>query len=111
MITLADINDANTRIASYVRRTATVRNDTLSRRLNTNVYLRLELFQKTGSFKLRGAFNQMLHLDKEQRQRGVVAVSGGNYAQGVAYAGQVLGIRTYILMPTYTPRNYLEATL
>jgi len=110
MITLTDINDAAARIAPYVRRTATVRNDTLSRRLNTNVYLKLELFQKTGSFKLRGAFNQMLRLNKQQRQHGVVAVSGGNYAQGVAYAGQVLGIRTCILMPTYTPRNYLEAT-
>ena len=110
MITLAQINDANARIAPHIRRTATVRNDTLSRRLNANVYLKLELFQKTGSFKCRGAFNQMLHLDDEQRRQGVVAVSGGNFAQGVAYAGQTLGVRTRVLMPAHTPHNYVEAT-
>ena len=110
MITLADVTEANTRIARYVRRTATIRNHTLSQRLGTNLYLKLEPFQKTGSFKVRGAFNQMLHLNNDQRQRGAVAVSGGNFAQGVAYAGQVLGVRTHILMPTHTPRNYLEAT-
>jgi threonine dehydratase len=87
-----------------------VRNHTLSQRLGTNVYLKLELFQKTGSFKPRAAFNKMLLLDEKQRQRGAVAVSGGNFAQGVAYAGQVLGLQTTIFIPSYTPQNYLAAT-
>ncbi len=110
MIELGDIQEARQRIAPYVRRTPLERNTTLSQRLGTNVYLKMELFQKTGSFKPRGAFNQMLQLNPEQRRKGVVAVSGGNFAQGVAYAGKVLGIQTLICMPEYTPQNYLDAT-
>ena len=71
------------------------RNQTLSQQLGTNVYLKYELFQKTGSFKPRGAFNQVLQLSQAQKDKGVVAVSGGNFAQAVAYAGQVLGIHTH----------------
>jgi len=110
MITLNDVRSAGQTIAPYVKRTPTERNHTLSERLRTNVYLKLELFQKTGSFKPRGAFNKMLHLRDEEKERGVVAVSGGNFAQGVAYAGKVLGVRTHIVMPQYTPHNYVAAT-
>jgi threonine dehydratase len=110
MINLNDIQQAQARIAPYLRRTETVRNQTLSQRLGTNVYLKLELFQKTGSFKPRAAFNKMLLLDEGQRKRGAVAVSGGNFAQGVAYAGRTLGLETTIFMPSYTPQNYLDAT-
>jgi threonine dehydratase len=93
-----------------VKRTTLEKNTTLSRELGTHVYLKLELFQKTGSFKPRGAFNQILQLSQEQRERGVVGVSGGNFAQGMAYAGRVLGSPTLVCMPETTPRNYLEAT-
>lgn len=110
MITLQDIHDAKARILPYVKRTPTVKNRTLSEHLGTNVYLKLELFQTTGSFKPRGAFNRMLQLTPEERKNGVVAVSGGNFAQAVAYAGSVLGIKTLIFMPDYTPKNYLDAT-
>ena len=110
MITLQDVQEARRRIEPYVRRTPLERNSSLSQRLGTNVYLKLEIFQKTGSFKPRGAFNQVLQLTQGQRDKGVVAVSGGNFAQGVAYAGQVLGVHTLICMPGYTPRNYIEAT-
>ena len=110
MITLEDVHAASRRVQPYIRRTPTERNETLSRSLGTNVYLKYELFQKTGSFKPRGAFNQMLQLSPAQREKGIVAVSGGNFAQGVAYAGQVLGVRTLICMPAYTPQNYLDAT-
>jgi threonine dehydratase len=110
MITLGDVKNAHSRIAPYVRRTTVVKSHTLSNKFGANLYLKLELFQKTGSFKPRGAFNKMLlHLD-EARERGIVAVSGGNFAQGVAYTGHVLGIRTRIIMPQYTPANYIEAT-
>src|SRR5262249_11423044 len=84
---------------------------TLSQRFGTNIYLKMELFQKTGAFKIRGAFNKMLSLTGEQSRPGVVAVSGGNHAQAVAYAARTLGLRALILMPEITPRNYVEATL
>jgi threonine dehydratase len=110
MIGLETIRTARERITPYVHRTPIQRNRTLSERLGTNVYLKLELFQKTGSFKPRGAFNKMLsHLDKV-RKTGVVAMSGGNFAQGVAYAGSTLGVRTRIVMPPHTSHNYLDAT-
>ena len=110
MFSFQDIQDARSRTDPYIRRTPLGRNRTLSQELGTNVYLKYELFQKTGSFKPRGAFNQVLQLTQAQKDRGVVAVSGGNFAQGVAYAGQVLGVRTLIIMPEYTPKNYIDAT-
>jgi threonine dehydratase len=110
MFSLQDVQDARERVAPFIRRTPIERNQSLSQELSANVYLKYELFQKTGSFKPRGAFNQVLQLSQAQRDQGVVAVSGGNFAQGAAYAGQVLGVRTLICMPTYTPKNYIEAT-
>src|SRR6267154_3317375 len=70
----------------------------------------MELFQKTGSFKVRGAFNKLLSLSSEERKRGVVAVSGGNHAQAVAYASRILAVDAVVLMPASTPPNYIEAT-
>lgn len=110
MFTLEDVRAARRLIEPYVKRTPLERNNTLSERLGTNVYLKMELFQKTGSFKPRGSFNQILHLSPEQREKGVVAISGGNFAQGVAYAGRELGIQTLIVMGESTPQNYLDAT-
>jgi threonine dehydratase len=109
MVTIQDIETARDRIARYVKRTPLERSETLSRRLDTNVYIKYELFQKTGSFKPRGAFNKMLSLTAEERAKGVVAVSGGNHAQGVAYAATALGVTSLILMPSNTPQNYLDA--
>jgi threonine dehydratase len=74
----------------------------------TNVFVKYELFQKTGSFKVRGAFNKLLSLSAEERKRGVVAISGGNHAQAVAYASNVLDVDAVVLMPQTTPQNYLE---
>ncbi len=110
MIQLVDVQIARIRISSFVMRTPTILSRTLSERLGTNAYLKLELFQKTGSFKPRGAFNRMLQLTDEEKEQGIVAFSGGNFAQGVAYAGRALGIRSHILMPEHTPKNYVEAT-
>ena len=94
MIGLSDINSAVERIRPFVVRTL----------IGTDIYL------KTGSFKTRGAFNQILQLDRNEEKRGVVGVSGGNFAQAVAYAGAQLGIETVICMPEYTPPNYIKAT-
>lgn len=107
---IAAIEQARARIAPYVKRTALEYSRTLSEILGTNVFVKLELFQKTGAFKVRGAFNKLLSLSDEEKARGVVAVSGGNHAQAVAYASSVLGIDAVLLMPESTPRNYVEAT-
>jgi len=104
------IREAAERIRPYVKRTPLEYSRSLSERLGTNVYVKFELFQQTGSFKPRGAFNKMLKLTDEQRAKGVVAVSGGNHAQAVAYAATKLGIDAVVCMPENTPRNYLDAT-
>jgi threonine dehydratase len=109
-ITLSDIQTARQRIAPCIRRTPLTPSATLSERLKTNVYVKLEVFQKTGSFKVRGAFNKALSLRPEERGRGLVAVSGGNHAQAVAYVARALGLKSLILMPEGTPKNYVDAT-
>jgi len=110
LITLSDIQVARQRIAPCIRRTPLTPSATLSERLKTNVYVKLEVFQKTGSFKVRGAFNKALSLRPEERGRGIVAVSGGNHAQAVAYVARALGLKSLILMPEGTPKNYVDAT-
>src|SRR3954470_6640728 len=104
------IAQARHRIRGLVSRTPLVPSATLSRRLGARVSLKLECLQKTGSFKPRGAFNKLLSLSEAERRRGVVAVSGGNHAQGLAYAAQQLGVSAVICMPQGTPANYLDAT-
>ena len=110
MITLNDVKAAAEKVSSYVRRTPLWKSETLSKRLGTNVYLKMELFQKTGSFKPRGAFNQMLAREKDVLDKGAVAISGGNFAQGVAYASRVLGVDIIVCMAEDTPKNYVDAT-
>jgi threonine dehydratase len=110
ILTLTHIQEARHRIAPCVRRTPLTASAVLSERLKTNVYVKLELFQKTGSFKVRGAFNKALGLNAEERGQGLVAVSGGNHAQAVAYAARTLGLKSVILMPESTPANYVDAT-
>lgn len=104
------IEQARERIKPFIKRTTLEYSQTLSQQLGTNVFVKLELFQKTGSFKVRGAFNKLLTLTDEERKRGVVAVSGGNHAQAVAYASSILEVDAVILMPESTPRNHVEAT-
>ena len=107
---IADIKAAQKRIEPYVKRTPLAFSKSLSERLGTNAFVKYELFQKTGAFKPRGAFNKLLQLTEDERGRGVVAVSGGNHAQAVAYASSVLGVDAVIAMPENTPQNYLDAT-
>jgi threonine dehydratase len=110
MLTLDDVRAARHRLGDRLPRTPLVPSATLSRLLGCRVSLKLELFQKTGSFKPRGALNKLLALTPDERARGVVAASGGNHAQGVAYAASVLGVPATLCMPETTPANYLEAT-
>jgi threonine dehydratase len=107
---LQDIRTAHDRIRPHTKHTALEHSAALSQRLGTSVFVKYELFQKTGSFKARGAFNKLLMLGAGERSNGVVAVSGGNHAQAVAYASRTLGIDAVIVMPETTPRNYVEAT-
>src|SRR5450631_1891043 len=110
-ITLQDIRAAQQRIAPFVKHTPLVHSQNLSDRFESNFYLKLELFQKTGAFKVRGAFNKILDVMRTSKaeSRGVLAVSGGNHGQAVAYAARTLGLKSLLLMPEYTPKNYLEA--
>src|SRR5436190_6695624 len=110
MLQQTSIDQARKRIEPYIKRTPLEKSTALSDRVGTNVYVKYELFQKTGSFKVRGAFNKLLSLSEEERGRGVVAISGGNHAQAVAYASSVLKVNAVVLMPESTPQNYVEAT-
>ncbi len=105
-----DIRHAQERTRDYVKRTPLEYSETLSKRLGTRVFVKYELFQKTGAFKARGAFNKLLSMSQHERDKGVVAVSGGNHAQAVAYASSVLGVNAVILMPQNTPATYVDAT-
>ena len=108
-----DINDikaAQERIRPYVKRTPLEYSESLSKHLGVSTYVKYELFQKTGAFKARGGFNKLLCMTDDERANGVVAVSGGNHAQAVAYASSVLGVNAVILMPQTTPKVYVEAT-
>lgn len=110
MIDLVAMKAARERVTPHIHRTPAVSSNTLSERFGTNVYLKLELFQKTGSFKPRGSFNQLLSLTDAERERGVVGVSGGNFAQGMAYAAGVLGVACTITMPEGAPASSIAAT-
>jgi threonine dehydratase len=110
MLQLSQIKAAQQAIKDYVHRTPLIRSQTLSDRWGANIFLKLECLQKTGSFKPRGAFYKLLSLTPEERSRGVVGVSGGNHAQGLAYAAKILGVPSVICMPESTPENYLTAT-
>ena len=108
-IALSDIQLARQRVTPCVRRTPQVISATLSEALKTNVYCKLEIFQKTGSFKVRGVFNKILSIPTEVRRMGVVAVSGGNHGLAVAYAARALDLKALILMPEGTPTTFIEA--
>ncbi len=110
VISLADIQNAAARISSYIKRTPALSDSYLSDRFGSNIYLKYELLQRTGAFKVRGAFSKMLMLTEDEKSLGVVAVSAGNHAQAVAFAARTLGIRALILMPEGTPEYYLANT-
>lgn len=106
----ADIEAAAARLQPLIRRTPLERQATLSQLTGEEVYVKLENFQKTGSFKIRGAFNKILRLNEAERRRGVIAASAGNHAQGVAYAAQRAGLRALIVMPRGAAVSKVAAT-
>ncbi len=97
-------------IAPHVRRTPMMHSVQLSERLGIDLHLKLELFQKTGSFKVRGALYRMSQLTPDERKRGVVTMSAGNHAQGVAFAARQMGSHATIVMPATAVKSKVEAT-
>lgn len=110
MITLADVKKAQENLKGVARRTPLFVSSTFSKQTGYEVYLKCENKQKTGSFKLRGAYNKVASLTDEERARGVVASSAGNHAQGVAYAATAFGIKSTICMPVTAPLAKVQAT-
>src|SRR6185436_17389411 len=102
-VNLADIQAAAQAIAGAVEITPARHSRTLSAIAGTELFLKFENLQFTASFKERGALNRLLCLTKEERKRGVIAMSAGNHAQGVAYHAGRLGIPSTIVMPEGTP--------
>ena len=103
MLTLDDIQAAAVRLQGQILRTPCLESRTLSQITGAQVFLKFENLQFTSSFKERGACNKLVQLSKEEQSRGVVAMSAGNHAQGVAYHAQRLGMRAVIVMPCFTP--------
>ncbi|OYX62135.1 MAG: threonine ammonia-lyase [Novosphingobium sp. 32-60-15] len=103
LLTLADVRAAAQRIAGQVVRTPTLYSKTLSAITGANIWLKFENLQFTAAYKERGALNALLQLTKEQRDRGVIAASAGNHAQGLSYHGTRLGMPVTIVMPKTTP--------
>jgi threonine dehydratase len=107
---LAAVRGAAERIAGAVLRTPTTAAPALGAALGLDVALKLEILQRTGSFKERGALNKLLDLSRAQAKTGVIAASAGNHAQGLAYHAQRLGVPTTIVMPEATPFVKVERT-
>jgi threonine dehydratase len=109
-VTLEHIRAAARRIAGAVERTPCLQSRTLSRLTGAEVWLKFENLQFTAAFKERGALNKLLELGEAGRKRGVIAMSAGNHAQGVAYHAARLGARAVIVMPRGTPNTKLRST-
>ena len=110
MLSLTDIEQAAQRLHGHLLNTPCVESRTLSQLTGAQVFLKFENLQYTASFKERGACNKLAQLTEVERQRGVIAMSAGNHAQGVAYHAQRLGIRAVIVMPRFTPGVKIERT-
>jgi threonine dehydratase len=109
VIGLDEIRAAAQRLAGRIHRTPIVSAAQLGERAGVRLMLKCESFQKTGSFKARGALNKVLTLSEEERRRGLVTVSAGNHAAAVAWAARIGGCAAVVVMPTAAPRSKIEA--
>jgi threonine dehydratase len=108
--THADVEAAARRIDGHARRTPVMTSRLVDEAVGATVFFKCENFQRTGSFKFRGAFNALSNLGPDARARGVIAFSSGNHAQAVALAAHILGIHATIVMPTDAPTSKMDAT-
>jgi threonine dehydratase len=108
-ISLDAIREAAERTGSYLHKTPMLSSRSLGERAGIDLQLKCESFQKTGSFKPRGALNVVLSLSEERRACGLVTVSAGNHAQAVSWAARVVGVPCTVVMPTDAPRSKMDA--
>ncbi len=109
-VNYADVNAAACRSEGVVKRTPVFTSTTVNEKTKSQVWFKCENFQRTGSFKFRGAYNALLQLSESQKQQGVLTYSSGNHAQAIALAGKLLGISTTIVMPQDAPEVKIAAT-
>lgn len=109
-VALKDVKAAKERLREHVKHTPLLRGEKLDQILNCEVYFKPECLQVTGSFKIRGATNKILTLTNEEKERGIIASSSGNHAQGVAYASNKLGIAATLILPENAPLTKIEGT-
>jgi threonine dehydratase len=105
-----DIEDAARRIAGVCVRTPLLRSDELDAAIGAPVWVKPEMLQRTGAFKMRGAWNRMSRIPEADRAKGVVAFSSGNHAQAVAESARLLGMPATIVMPADAPKSKIEST-
>ena len=98
------------KIKPFLKVTESSYSEQISKKFNCNLFIKFENRQNTGSFKIRGALSKLLSLSNEEKLRGVIAMSAGNHAQGLAYSGNKLGINTNIVMPLGTPFTKIRRT-
>ncbi len=110
MLTLEDFQEVEERLTEVLQPTNLIFSDVFSKESENEVYIKPENMQRTGSFKVRGAFNKIAKLTDEEKARGVIAASAGNHAQGVALSASMQGIKATIVMPTHTPLLKVNAT-
>ncbi|EOO24165.1 threonine dehydratase [Bacillus cereus BAG1X2-3] len=110
LLDITDIKKAKEILDVNARKTPLVKSFYLTSKTGGEIYLKLENMQLTGSFKFRGAFNKISQLTNEEKERGVIACSAGNHAQGVALSSHLLGIKSKIVMPTSAPQAKVDAT-
>lgn len=108
-VTLADIFAARDRIMPHLHRTPMLHSQTLSRMTSTALGMKAEIFQRTGSFKARGALNAAMQLTDEQKAHGVITLSAGNHGQGIAFAASHVGTRAVVFMPETAVPTKVEA--
>ncbi len=109
-VTIGDVDAAATRLRGVALRTPIITSRMLNATVHADIFAKAENFQRTGSFKFRGAYNFLAQLSDSERKRGVVAFSSGNHAQGVALAASLLGVAATIVMPDDAPASKLAAT-
>jgi len=107
-VTLQDVREAAERIRPYIRRTPLLREKNMDKVLGCQTYLKPEMLQITGAFKLRGALSKILSLTQDELKKGIITSSSGNHAQACAYAGQMLGIHTTVVIPEDAPAIKIE---
>ncbi|MDZ5480637.1 bifunctional threonine ammonia-lyase/L-serine ammonia-lyase TdcB [Bacillus thuringiensis] len=110
LLDITEIKKAKEILDVNARKTPLVKSFYLTSKTGGEIYLKLENMQLTGSFKFRGAFNKISQLTNEEKERGVIACSAGNHAQGVALSSHLLGIKSKIVMPTSAPHAKVDAT-